>query len=134
MRFGLPTKVEISCFSPGQEEPDWLHTGIAVDISLGGICIDMGPSFESPEGKSLKGKSVQLRLDLLNDLADLNITGKIVWHRRQPTEKGMATYTGIRFDTLNKEDREMLFEYCSGSVGEQNLLWSLWDTMIRSGA
>ena len=39
---------------------------------------------------------------------------------------------GIRFDPLDLTDREMLAEYCSGGVGEQNLLWSLWDSMVRT--
>ena len=38
---------------------------------------------------------------------------------------------GIRFDPLNSMDRELLIEYCSGNYGEQNLLWSLWDTMVK---
>jgi len=69
---------------------------------------------------------------LLNDISLLNLSCKIVWQRRQQTPNGLATLIGIRFDTLNAMDRKMLSDYCAGSVGEQNLLLSLWDTMVNT--
>jgi hypothetical protein len=39
---------------------------------------------------------------------------------------------GIQFDSLVTNDRELLAEYCAGGVGEQNLLWSLWNSMVRN--
>ena len=130
MRFGLPTKVEIvlPALNPGQQS--WRHTGISMDLSMAGMCIDLGETPPLIKGETLKGRTVQLYLDLLNEVADLDISGKIIWHHEQSTEKGPVALIGIRFNPLNAVDRELLAEYCSGSVGEQNLLWSLWDTWV----
>jgi hypothetical protein len=132
IRYGLPTKVEIS--SPQSKlngSSDWMHTGIAVDISLGGLCIDLGPRAVG-QVELAKGMIVDLSLDLLNQVAVLDLSGKIVWHRHQNTETGPTTLIGIRFDPLNSTDRGLLAEYCEGSVGEQNLLWSLWDSLVKT--
>lgn len=131
LRFGIPTKAELTCFSPQSTEPSIYLSGIAVDLSLGGICVEVHDSDTTPL-PALKGKIVQLHLDLLNDAADIDIAGKIVWHREGISKKAMSFFIGIRFDSLSGADRELLSEYCSGSVGEQNLLWSLWDTMVRT--
>jgi hypothetical protein len=130
IRYGLPTKVEIAGKYARQFDRQWYHTGIAVDLSLGGLCVDLGPSKSEPG--LMKGQSVELTLDLLNEVAILNLTGKIVWQRNQTTDKGERSVIGVRLDPLNAADRELLTEYCSGSVGEQNLLWSLWDSLVKT--
>jgi len=131
IRFGVPTKVEITVPAGQGAEADPLHTGIAVDLSLGGVCVDLGSPSDMPAQDLIKGRSVQLVLDLLNEVATVDLTGKIVWHREQKTDKGATVLIGIRFDAMNATDRELLAEYCSGSIGEQNLLWSLWDSLVK---
>lgn len=130
-RFGLPTKVEITWHPDGTDNDTERFTGIAVDISLGGMCVDLGSIDTLGALKNLKGRTVQSTLDLLNEVAMLELAGKIVWQREQSTVKGTSLLVGIRFDPLDITDRELLVEYCSGNVGEQNLLWSLWDTMVK---
>jgi hypothetical protein len=131
MRFGLPTKAEITCPAIESGQKHWHHAGIAVDLSLGGLCLDLADAPLPSHKKGLKGRLVQVKLDLLNEVAILNLTGKVVWQKRQNKAEGPFTLIGIRFDPLNAMDRDMLAEYCSGSVGEQNLLWGLWDTMVK---
>jgi hypothetical protein len=133
IRFGLPTKVEITGPSSDGGEQAVRYTAIAVDLSLGGMCVDLGPTASLPQQKIRKGQSVQTLVDLLNEVAILDLSGKIVWLREQKTEKGLSLFLGIRFDPLSATDRELLLEYCSGNVGEQNLLWSLWDSLVKPG-
>ncbi len=126
VRYGVPTKVEIA-----ERNADTTVTGIAVDLSLGGVCVDLGPPENIPAKDIDKGHPVRLSLDLLNEVATVNLTGKIVWQRHHDSEKGKSMLIGIRFDSMDATDRELLTEYCSGSVGEQNLLWSLWDSLVK---
>jgi hypothetical protein len=130
-RYGLPTKVEIISQVKAHDSGSRRYTGIAVDLSLGGMCVDLGPVESIADRTNLKGQTVQSILDLLNEVAILDLSGKIVWQREQTTEKGTFLLIGICFDPLNVTDRDLLIEYCSGNVGEQNLLWSLWDTMVK---
>ncbi|MFZ1983195.1 MAG: PilZ domain-containing protein [Desulfatitalea sp.] len=132
MRFGLPTRVAIRCPVTSAAQAQWQHSGIAVDLSMSGMCVDLGVAPATAPRLNLRGRLAHIKLDLLNDVAVLKLTGKIVWQRQQKSPKGSTTLIGIRFDTLSAMDREMLSEYCSGSVGEQNLLWSLWDSMVKT--
>lgn len=129
MRYGLPTKAEIHCPALSSDQKEVDLSGIALDISIGGISVDIEKKSTAGQKLDIKGRLVEIRLDLLNKVAVLNLTGKIVWQR---TPQGSSALIGIRFDTLNAMDQQMLIEYCSGSVGEQNLLWSLWDTMVKT--
>ena len=131
MRYGLPTKVEINCPALSSDQKEVDLTGIALDISIGGISVDLEEQGPAGPKLDLKGRLAQIKLDLLNKVAVLNLAGKIVWQRQQRKPNGASHLIGIRFDTLNTMDQQMLLEYCSGSVGEQNLLWSLWDTMVK---
>ena len=134
IRYGLPTKIEITPSRSMDESMDsaWRYLGIAVDISIGGACVDLGLSPIDVYHAPHKGQTVDLQLDLLDQTAKLKLSGRIAWLRLEDTEKGAAMMVGIRFDSLSADDRELLVEYCAGGIGEQNLLWSLWDSMVRN--
>jgi hypothetical protein len=135
LRYGLPTKVELTIEPSRLKGESWKQICVAQDISLGGICADLG-SLDSKNGRRqpfFKGRSVRLKLDLPNQNA-LNLMGKIVWHREQIAHKGSNHYVGIRFDPLSNEARDTLDAYCKAGVGEQDLLMSLWDKMVRTDA
>lgn len=131
-RYGLPTKVEINSLAVPAIAAPWRYTGIAVDVSMGGACIDLGTAPNMSGRSPCKGQFVALQLDLLNEVATLDLKGRLVWHREEATQDGAVTYIGVRFDPLSPADRELLTEYCAGDVGEQNLLWGLWDSMVRT--
>jgi hypothetical protein len=131
MRYGLPTRVEIHCPATQQGHKSLDYPGIATDLSMSGMCVEITGIPPADQQKNLKGRLAQFKLDLLNDVVLLNLSGKIVWQRRSERQSGDGVLIGIRFDTLSKMDQAMLAEYCSGGVGEQNLLWSLWDTLVK---
>ena len=131
IRFGVPTKVELSPLPDQDGKVDLTLTGIAVDLSLGGVCVDLGEPEAIPLKQYAKGQTIRLSLDLLNEVATVDLTGKIVWHREREVENEPSLLIGIRFEAMDPTDRELLSEYCSGSVGEQNLLWSLWDSLVK---
>jgi len=130
IRYGLPTKVALS-FSTAKKLEAGL-TGIAIDLSLSGMRVELEQPLSQAAGSKLKGNWVYVRLILLSDVMVLNLTGKIVWQKRYLKNKRPVTMIGVHFDTLNAMDRDMLSQYCSGNVGEQNLLWSLWESKLNS--
>jgi hypothetical protein len=134
IRYGLPTKVEIKPSRGEDETVDtaWRYLGIAVDISMGGACVDLGLSPIDAYHAPHKGQTVDLQIDLSDGATKLKMSGRIAWLRLEDTDMGSAMMVGIQFDSLSPNDRELLVEYCAGGVGEQNLLWSLWDSMVRT--
>jgi CRP-like cAMP-binding protein len=132
IRYGLPTKVEISNLPTNAPHETWQFTGIAEDLSLGGACVDLGTTAMTKGRSPRKGQRVTLQIDLLNEVATLTLNGCLVWVGAQEADKGSITCVGVRFDPLTPTDRELLSEYCAGNIGEQNLLWGLWDSMVRT--
>lgn len=128
IRYGIPTKIELTPSQSIDAEP---LTAIAVDLSLGGVCVDLGPTKTIDPENFTKGKFIHISLDLLNEVATVDLRGKIVWHRQRILENEDSLLIGIRFDSMNATDRGLITEYCSGSIGEQNLLWGLWDTLVK---
>ena len=131
MRFGLPTRAEVIFQPEKTDSPVWQHGAIAVDLSLGGVCLDLGPLSDNEEFQSVNGRSLRIRLCLTEESEDLHATGKIVWINQSSPFHDGATLVGVKFDPLNPTDKERLLNFCSDSGGEQNLLWSLWDTMVN---
>lgn len=131
-RFGLPTSVEIIFQPTDTSDAAWQHSAIAVDLSLGGVCLDLGPVSDNYDITALKGRRVRIRICLADDDQDLFASGTIVWLNRKNNMHDEATLMGIRFDPLSGIDRDRLLDFCTDRGGEQNLLWRLWDTMVNS--
>jgi hypothetical protein len=72
---------------------------------------------------------VRIRLCLADGDKDLYAIGTIVWLHEKHDSGTMLS--GVRFDPLSEFDKERLLDFCSDRGGEQNLLWSLWDTMVH---
>ena len=120
-RYGLPAHVQMRCLSSYSNDSttqNWRYDGIAVDVSIGGICVNLGTAGTSGSEQRLKGRMVQLNIDLPDKMRLLNISGKIAWQSRQGAPGDSVTLIGIRFDTLGVMDRDMLTKYCSAGVGE----------------
>jgi hypothetical protein len=132
MRFGLPTSVDITFLPSSAGKDEWQHRAIAVDLSLGGVCLDLGPLSEALDVTSLKGRLVRIRLSLAEDNQDLFADGTVVWLNRRDNIHNQDTLLGVRFDPLSGIDRDRLLDFCTDRGGEQNLLWSLWDTMVNT--
>ena len=129
LRFGLPTRAEIILQPVHTDDSDWQQSAIAVDLSLGGVCLDLGHIPDDQARHPHKGRSVRIRLCLNDNGQDLFATGAIVWMNNKNTNGG-TTLMGVKFDPLNAIDKERLLDFCTDFGGEQNLLWSLWDTMV----
>ncbi|MBR9980504.1 MAG: PilZ domain-containing protein [Desulfatitalea sp.] len=118
LRCGLPARVEIACPPNRLDTQSWYHDGMAVDISTGGICVDLGADTTNGSLPPLKGRLSRLNLALPNaPLANLN--GKIVWQRRQTSAEGATMLIGIRFDTLNVRDRQRIAAYCQACAEKE---------------
>jgi hypothetical protein len=61
----------------------------------------------------------------------LHILGSIVWGKEIPVEGKKTAIVGIQFKEINQVDRGILKGYCCGSEAEQNLIWSLWDSLME---
>jgi hypothetical protein len=130
VRHQLPTQVNLKVFQdPGGKAPLEL-TGFTDDISLGGACVILGAKYQIGPSTHLTGKNVKIQMCLPIESITLNILGTIVWGKDVSLEGKTTGIVGIHFKEMTDNDRGLLKDYCYGSEGEQNLIWSLWSSLL----
>jgi CRP-like cAMP-binding protein len=130
-RHRLPTQVHIKIYS---EEPDKAPlnlNGFTENISLGGACIILGGNCDTGHFGTLPGKKVQIQIYLAVAFVSLSILGTIVWSTGVSLEGKKTAAVGIQFAGMTDADRRVLHSFHYGSEKEQDMIWSLWDSMME---
>jgi CRP-like cAMP-binding protein len=130
-RHQLPMQVNLIIFQEESGKPPLNLSGFTDDISLGGTCVVLGAKYQTGDITHLTGKSVKIQMSLPIESINLNILGSIVWGKEIPVEGKKTAVVGVQFKEINQVDREILKGYCCGSEAEQNLIWSLWDSLME---
>lgn len=130
-RHQLPTQVNLKVFQDQGGKAPLDLTGFTEDISLGGACVILGAMYQIGHSSNLSGRNVKIQMCLPIESIKLNILGTIVWSKEVSLEGKTTAIVGIQFKEMTDTDNRMLENYCYGSEGEQNLLWSLWDSLME---
>ncbi len=131
VRHQLPTQVNLKIFldEPGKAPLD--VAGFTEDISLGGARVVLSKDFESGHLDTLAGKNVKIRINLPIAFVSLSILGTTAWSKSVSLHGKTTAVVGIQFKEMTDTDRRLLQSYHYGSEGEQNLIWSLWDSLME---
>lgn len=130
-RHQLPMEVNLKIFQEESEKPPLNLSGFTDDISLGGTCVVLGAKYQTGDITHLTGKNVKIQMSLPIESISLNILGIIVWGKEIPVEGKKTAIIGVQFKEINEVDRGILKGYCFGSEAEQNLIWSLWNSLME---
>jgi CRP-like cAMP-binding protein len=130
-RHQLPMQVNLKIFQSDTGKNPLNLSGFTDDISLGGTCVVLGAKYQTGPLDSLTGKNVKMQMSLPIESMKLNILGDIVWSKEISVEGKKTAIIGIQFKEMNNIDRELLRGYCCGSEAEQNLIWSLWNSLME---
>jgi hypothetical protein len=130
-RHQLPTKIKMKVFPDQADESPLVVDGITEDISLGGTCLVLDTRYASGHGKELVGRDVKLEMSLPEADTNLSVLGSIVWSKGLTDDEQTTTVVGIQFQEMNDADSVVLEQYCHRSDGEQNLIWSLWESYVK---
>jgi hypothetical protein len=129
-RHQLPTKLNIKLFqNEGQTQPLNVE-GFTENISLGGACVVLGEKYRTGPSDDLNGKNVKIEIALPLESLRLTLLGSVAWAKEVTLEEKTHVVVGIKFREMIERDRELLRNYCYGSDGEQNLIWSLWEWLL----
>jgi CRP-like cAMP-binding protein len=130
-RHQLPMQVNLKIFQnePGKDPLNLF--GFTDDISLGGSCVVLGAKYQTGNLDNLTGKNVKMQMSLPIESIKLNILGNIVWSKEISVEEKKTAIIGIQFKEMSDVDRDLLKGYCCGSEAEQNLIWSLWNSLME---
>jgi CRP-like cAMP-binding protein len=130
-RHQLPMQVNLKIFQEESGKPPLNLSGFTDDISLSGTCVVLGAKYQIGNISDLTGKNIKIQMSLPIESISLNILGTIVWGKEIPVEGKKTAIVGIQFKEINQVDRGILKGYCFGSEAEQNLIWSLWDSLME---
>jgi len=130
-RHQLPMQVSLKIFREESGKPPLSLSGFTDDISMGGTCVVLGAKYKTGDITNLTGKNVKIQMSLPIESISLNILGKIVWGKEIPVEGKKTAIVGIQFKEISHVDQGILKGYCFGSEAEQNLIWSLWNSLME---
>ena len=131
VRHKLPTQVNLKIFKDELCKTPVIFDGFTENISLGGARVVLGSNYKSGNFDTLAGKNVKLQIYLPIEFVNLSILGTTVWSKEVPLEGKTTAVVGIQFKDMTDADRRLLQNYNCGSESEQNLIWSLWDSLMQ---
>jgi CRP-like cAMP-binding protein len=131
VRHAMPTQVSIKVLQQEPQKTSFNLQGFTEDLSLGGTCIVLGEKYRTGPPADLIGRDVKVHMALPIVSARLSVLGTIVWSKAVALEARITTVVGIKFKDVTERDREVLRNFCYGSDGEQNLIWSLWESLVK---
>jgi len=130
-RHRLPTQVNLKIFQDETGKVPLDVDGFTEDMSLGGARVALGATYETGHADNLTGKNVKIKISLPVASDRLSILGTIVWSKEVYLEGKSTAVVGIQFKEMTDAGRRLLDDYHYGSEGEQNLIWSLWDSLME---
>jgi CRP-like cAMP-binding protein len=130
VRHQLPTQVNIKIFGDEQIKAPMEFSGFTENISLGGASVVLGVNYDTDYFGNLVGKKVQIQINLPIAFVSLSISGTSVWSKEISLEGKKSKMLGIQFEKLTDQDRRLLLGYHYGYEKEQDLIWSLWDSLM----
>jgi CRP-like cAMP-binding protein len=130
VRHQLPTRVNIKIFSNEQGKAPLNFGGFTENISLGGASVVLGVNFDTDYLGNLVGKKVQIQIYLPIAFVNLSISGTSVWSKEISIEGKKSKMLGVQFEKLTDQDRRLLQGYHYGYEKEQDLIWSLRDSLM----
>jgi hypothetical protein len=130
VRHQLPTQVNLKFFPDEPDKAPLDVDGFTEDLSLDGARVVLSKDFKSGHLETLAGKNVKIRIYLPAAFVSLSILGTTAWSKSFPLPGNTTAVVGIQFKNMTNTDRRLLQSYYYGSEGEQNLIWSLWDSLM----
>ena len=130
VRHQLSTQVNIKIFGDEQNKAPMEFSGFTDNISLGGASVVLGGNYDTDYFGNLIGKRVQIQIYLPIAFVSLSISGTSVWSKEISIEGKKNKMLGIQFEKLTDQDRRLFQGYHYGYEREQDLIWSLRDSLM----
>ncbi len=133
VRYEVPTKIKLRSFTDrdGNKNP-LIVEGITRNMSLGGACVVMGARYLTGPSANIVGRDVNIQVSVPEAEEALNILGTIVWSKEVSDEERTTVVVGVEFKDMTVLDRERLKKYCYGSNEADNLIFNLWESLMKA--
>ena len=133
-RYTVSTKAELKIYQEKSSKQALIVTGFTNSISIDGVMVTIHDRLRIGTPKNLPGKLVKIRLSLPDQPEFPYFLGRIAWSTRVEQNDKKPIDIGIQFQYISTKDRDLLQRFCSNGEGEQNLLFSLWESTVKDKA
>lgn len=129
-RYCLPADVKLE-FGPNGADTRQIIHGTARDLSTGGICVALKNDSAHPDFESLLDQKATLTILEGNQTAIDGLAGNVAWRKRVGSNTHPTHLVGIAFDSMAEETAIALNAFCTISNDEQDMIWNLWNHLVR---
>ena len=129
-RYCLPAAVQLG-FTNGGGSTVKVLEGTSRDLSIGGICIALKNNTTHHDTASLLDR--QAALSILENGQTLidGLVGKVAWLKTVGSKSHPTQLIGLAFEPMPEETEMALNAFCTISDGEQDMIWNLWNHLVR---
>ena len=131
-RYQLQTKVTLKIFPDEEGTSALVLNGFTEDISLGGSCIRLGEKYWTGSLTEMVGKDVKILISVPKVSAGIDALGTIAWKREVSYEGRKTVLIGVQFKEMTKDNFEFLKRHSYVGDGEQDMIYSLWESFVKS--
>lgn len=131
-RYQLQTKVTLKIFPDEDGTNALVLNGFTEDISLGGSCIRLGEKYWTGSLTEMVGKDVKILISVPKVSAGIDVMGTIAWKSEMSYEGRKTVLIGVQFKEMTKDNFEFLKRHSYVGDGEQDMIYSLWESFVKS--
>ena len=108
------------------------HQGFIEKISLNELSLELIDDFSTIQESLLIYSPLEMTMifNFPNGLHKVTLTGMITWSERLRKRDKSCLHLGTRLYELNDKQKAILKDYLYLSIGDKNLVWNLWDTLL----
>ena len=129
-RYCLPADIRVEFTSDDTGNKRVVY-GTTRDLSTGGICVALkNDTARSDIDALLKQKPTLTILEGNRTVID-GLTGNVAWRKTVGRMTRPTHIVGIRFDSMADETAIALNAFCTISNDEQDMIWNLWNHLVR---
>jgi CRP-like cAMP-binding protein len=130
-RYQLQTKVTLEIFPNEKNESPIILKCITDNVSEGGACINLGEKYWIGSAADLVGRKAKMMINVPKASLSFEVTGDIVWKKEVSHDEATHILVGIQFTQISEEDFNFLKKYCYVGDGEQDMIYSLWESYVK---
>jgi len=129
-RYCLPADVKIE-FTPDETILKRVVYGTTRDLSTGGIGVVLKNDTSRSDIEELLKKKATLTILEGNRTVLDGLNGVVTWQKTVGRMTRPTHIVGIRFDPMAEETAIALNAFCTISNDEQDMIWNLWNHLVR---
>ena len=130
-RYQLQTEGVLKVFPDEENESPLILKCILDDVSKGGACINLGEKYWIGSSVGLAGKRAKMLINVSKASRSFEVMGNIMWEKEVPHDETTHILVGIQFNQMSEDDFNFLKKHCYVGDGEQNMIFSLWESHVK---